>query len=332
MKHLHFSLILFACLAVIAVVASAQDAATKKVHTENKDNWNQFRGPNGNGKSLRTNLPLEFNETNNIRWKTPIHDRGWSSPVVWGKQIWMTTGREDGTQLFAICVDLESGEIIHDIKVFDVADPQLELPDMNSHATPTPIIEEGRVYVHFGTYGTACLDTKSGKKLWERRDLNCDHRVRAGSSPIIDGDSLFLAFDGVDVQFIVALDKKTGSTLWKRDRGDAAMLRPEGIADAEEAAIDGKNDNKKAFATPTIIEYEGKQQLISPAAGVTYSYDPKSGEELWRVHHPRRGWDSSCRPIFEHGLVYLTTGIARHLLAVKPSGSGDVTETHVAWT
>ncbi|GIS63174.1 MAG: hypothetical protein CM1200mP2_53990 [Planctomycetaceae bacterium] len=139
-------------------------------------------------------------------------------PVVWGKQVWLTTAREDGRKLFALCVDLQSGKIVHDIKVFDVARPQSAYSYLNTHATPTPVIEAGRIYVHFGSYGTACLDTNSGKKIWERRDLHCDHRVRPGSSPIVDQESLFVAFDGVDKQFFVALDKKTGKTRWLRDR------------------------------------------------------------------------------------------------------------------
>ena len=311
---------------------------TEGHHPANEKYWNQFRGPNGDGKALATNLPVEFSETKNIRWKTPIHDKGWSSPVVWGDQIWLTTALEDGRELFAICVDLNSGEIIHDIKVFDVAQPQLEYADLNTHATPTPIVEDGRVYVHFGTYGTACLDTKSGEKLWERRALNCDHRVRPASSPIIDGDSLFLTFDGVDVQFIAALDKNTGKTLWLQNRvaglDMAAMLKAEGFSDddIEETKKEKPNDNRKSYATPTIIEYQGKKQLISPAAEVTFSYAPNTGEELWRVRHPNMGFNVACRPIFEHGLVYFTTGVAKRLLAVRPSGTGDVTDTHIAWS
>ena len=333
--------LLCAMLVLPLGIASGQDAVTKasgtkKVHVEDKDYWNQFRGPNGDGKSLAKNLPVEFSETKNVRWKTPIHSKGWSSPVVWGNQIWLTTGREDGSELFAICVDLESGEIIHDIKVFDVADPQKEYGGHNSHTTPTPVVEDGRVYVHFGTYGTACLDTKSGKKLWERRDLNCDHRVRPASSPIIDGDSLFLHFDGVDAQFVVALDKETGKTLWVRNRevesDFAATLRAGGVTDVDKVMKEKPNDHRKSYATPTIIEYQGHRQLISPAAEVTFSYDPKTGEELWRVRHEGWGWNAACRPIFEHGLVYFTTGFSKHLLAVRPSGTGDVTETHVAWS
>jgi outer membrane protein assembly factor BamB len=310
---------------------SAQDEA-KEVY------WNQFRGPNGDGKSVATDLPSEFSETQNIRWKTAIHDKGWSSPVIWSDQIWLTTGREDGTELFAICVDKNSGKIIHDIKVFDVVQPQLEYSDLNSHATPTPIVEKDRVYVHFGTYGTACIDTKSGEQLWERRDLNTDHRVRPASSPIISGDSLFLTFDGVDTQFVAALNKHTGDTLWLRNRDVdsdmAAMLKAEGFSDAdiEETQKEKPNDNKKSYATPTIIKYQGKLQLISPAAGATISYDPRTGDELWRIRHRSMGFNVACRPIFAHNLVYFTTGVARQLLAIRPSGTGDVTDTHVAWS
>ena len=160
--------LLIAAVLVLSYAHSAQDEIAKNY-------WNQFRGPNGDGKATATDLPTQFSETENVRWKIPIHDKGYSSPVVWDNQIWLTTGTEDGAELFAICVDKDSGEIIHDIKVFDVVQPQSEYPDLNSHASPTPVIEDGRIYVHFGTYGTACLDTKTGEKLWEHRDLNCDH-------------------------------------------------------------------------------------------------------------------------------------------------------------
>ena len=157
-------------------------------------------------------------------------------------------------RVFAVCVDLETGKIEHDIKVFDVANPQTEYNNLNTHATPTPIIEEGRIYVHFGSYGTACLDTKTGKKLWKRRDLNCDHRVRAASCPIIDGGLLFLTYDGVDQQFVAALEKKTGETRWLTKRTYKSGLVP---------TKDKPNDNRKSYATPTIIEHDGKKQLLA---------------------------------------------------------------------
>ena len=280
-------------------------------------------------------LPVEFSETKNVRWKTVIHGKGYSSPVVWGNQVWLTTAREDGRELFALCVDLKSGKIIHDIKVFGVAKPQSAYSYLNSHATPTPVIEAGRIYVHFGSYGTACLDTTNGKKLWERRDFHCDHRVRPGSSPIVDSESLFVAFDGVDKQFFVALDKKTGKTRWLRDRNVKsdwdATLRARGI-DPRDVKKEKPGDNKKSYATAKLIELDGRSQLIAPAAEATISYDPVTGKELWRVHH-LGGFNVACRPLFDHGLVYLfTSGLTGHFLAVRPTGSGDVTDTHVAWS
>ena len=320
-------------LILVGVLVSACALYAQNGTTE--DYWNQFRGPNGDGKATTTDLPIEFSETKNVRWKTSIHDKGYSSPVVWGNQIWVTTAREDGRELFAICVDLESGDILHDIKVFDVAEPQLEHGDLNSHASPTPIVEEGRIYVHYGTYGTACLAPKTGDKLWERRDLNCDHRVRPASSPIIDEGTLFLTFDGVDVQFIAALDKHTGDTLWlqhrKVDSNFEDVLKAKGVKDIEETKKEKPNDNRKSYATPTIITFQGKKQLVSPAAEVTISYDPQTGDELWRVRHEGWGWNVACRPIFAHNLVYFTTGVEKLLLAVDPSGTGDVTDSHIVW-
>ncbi len=217
-----------------------------------------------------------------------------------------------------------------------MAKPQAEWGVQNTHATPTPIIEEGRIYAHFGSYGTAALDTETGEKLWERRDLNCDHRVRPASSPIIDGDSLFLNYDGVDAQFVAALDKRTGATLWLQNRAVesdfVAKLKAQGVKDVDKVLKRKPSDNRKSYATSAIIEHEGRRQLISPGAEVTFSYDPETGEELWRVVHEGWGWNVACRPIYQDGLVYLTQGNSRRLVAVRPSGSGDVTATHIAWS
>jgi outer membrane protein assembly factor BamB len=293
-------------LMVIAFLASAAPAG---------DNWPQFHGPRGDCRSDATGLPTKWSEKENVVWKTPIHDKGWSSPVVWDKQIWMTTAREDGKEMFAVCVDRDTGKILHDIKVFDVEKPAFCIA-FNSYASPTPVIEEGRVYVHFGTYGTACLESATGKKLWERRDLNCNHHRGPGSSPILYEDLLIVHFDGFDVQYVVALNKKTGATAWKKDRN-----------------IDYKNtdgDIKKAYATPTLITVNGKPQLISPAAMATIAYDPKTGDELWKVY--QGGMNVAQPPQHGDGKVYLCTGDGGDkLLAVRPDGSGDVTKSHVEW-
>jgi len=279
------------------------------------DNWPQYRGPAGNGHAEARGLPLTWSEKENVVWKTAIHDKGWASPVIWGQQIWLTTGREDGKELFAVCVDRDSGKILHDIKVFDVAKPAF-CHAFNSPASPTPVIEEGRIYVHFGSTGTACLDTATGKILWERRDFPCDHWRGPASSPILVDGLVILTFDGYDQQYLAALDKKTGKTVWKKDRGIKYPPRTDG-------------DLKKAYSTPQVFEIKGKQQLISPSAEATVAYDPATGDELWRVHHG--GMNGAARPLLGQGRLFLTSGHNGKLLAVRPDGSGDVTPTHVDW-
>lgn len=292
-------LIAAALLAGLPAAATGQAAATDPADPAR--HWNQFRGPSGDGHSPATGVPVTFSATS-LRWKTAIHDEGWSSPVVWGDQVWVTTAREDGTQVFAVAVDLATGEVVHDIKVFDVAEPQVAWDGHNTHATPTPLIEAGRVYVHFGAYGTAALDTRTGEKLWERRDLKTDHRVRPASSPVDSGNALFLAYDGVDRQFAAALDKRNGKTIWLRNREIATdfaeKLRAFGVEDIEGALAAKPNDNRKAYATSTVIEHEGRRQLVSPAAEVTFAYDPETGEELWRVVHEGWGWNVASRPVY----------------------------------
>ncbi|MHC4271612.1 MAG: PQQ-binding-like beta-propeller repeat protein, partial [Planctomycetota bacterium] len=177
------------------------------------ENWPEFRGPNKDGHSKATELPLTWSETENIKWKVPMHGRGWSTPVVWGEKIWMTTAGEKGEQMFAVCVSLNTGEVLHDIKIFDNENPP-GISSMNSYASPSPLIEEGRVYVHFGTFGTACLDTTTAEVLWQRRDLNCDHEEGPGSSPVMFGELMILTLDGGDVQYLAALNKNTGETVW----------------------------------------------------------------------------------------------------------------------
>src|SRR5205085_5300703 len=146
-----------------------------------------------------------------------IPGKAWSSPVIWDRQIWMTNAPEDGKQLSAVCVDRDSGKIVHDLQVFDNPKPAFCIP-FNSYASSTPVIEDGRLYVHFGSAGTACLDTTSGKVLWSRRDLPCDHHRSPGSSPIVYKDMLLLTFDGFDHQYVAGLDKNSGRTVWKAER------------------------------------------------------------------------------------------------------------------
>ncbi|MEO6235812.1 MAG: PQQ-binding-like beta-propeller repeat protein [Vicinamibacterales bacterium] len=286
--------------------------------------WPQFRGPDGNGVSPATGVPVTWSETENVRWKTAIHGRAWSSPVVLGRQVWMTTATPDGKELFAIALDKDSGKIIHDLKVFDVAVPQFA-HSFNTYASPTPVIEAGRIYVTFGSPGTAAIDTATGKVLWQRRDLECNHFRGAGSSPVLFGNLLFMHFDGSDVQYVVALDKRTGKTIWKTDRSvDFADLDPTGKPKAD-------GDFRKAFATPQIVMAGGTPVLVSIGSMATYGYEPQTGKELWRIEE-KGNFSGSTRPVAGHGLVYFPTGFnTGQVLAVRPDGTGNVTGTHVVW-
>ncbi|MGL4554947.1 MAG: PQQ-binding-like beta-propeller repeat protein, partial [Gemmataceae bacterium] len=155
------------------------------------DTWPQFRGPGGTGVSKATGVPTTFDDGTNVVWKTPVHDKGWSSPVVLGKNVWLTTAKEDGTAQYAVAVDRETGKVTHDVKVFDTPKPPyFFIKDYNSHASPTPAVEPGRVYAHFGSSGTACLDADTGKVLWTNRDLPCNHWRAPGSSPVLSGELL----------------------------------------------------------------------------------------------------------------------------------------------
>lgn len=279
------------------------------------ENWTQFRGPGGDGLTLEAGLPLTWSESQHVQWKTAIHGKGWSSPVIWDDQVWMTTAPPDGKRLYAICVDRTSGRILHDIQIFEIAEPQFCI-EMNSYASPTPVIEAGRVYVHFGAHGTAALDTGTGKVLWTRQDLPCDHFRGPASSPILYGELMVVAFDGADYQYVVAFDKQTGQTVWRRDRN------------IEYGTDNG--DMKKGYGTGKVIDVAGQPQLVYPSAGATIAYEPASGQELWRVNH---GGMNACNPpLFGHGLLFLNTAAGGFkLFAMRPAGRGDLTKTNVVW-
>ena len=298
------------CILLLITVASC-------LVIEANEQWSQFRGHFGNGIIKSTSAPINWSENRNIDWKTPIHDRGWSSPVIWNDQIWMTTATKEGNKMYAICVNKLSGKIEHDIHVFDVKSPQA-ITNENTYASPTPVVEEGRVYAHFGTYGTVCISTKDGQILWKRRDLNCDHEIGAGpaSSPFIYNNFLIFNVDGRDVQYVIALNKETGETAWKTNRS----------VDFSDVQI----NQRKAYGTPFIIPRGNTNQMVSIGAKGVYSYDPENGKELWKAEH--RGWSIAPRPVYGEGLVFTMIDRDRpEMWAIDPSGSGDITETHIEW-
>jgi outer membrane protein assembly factor BamB len=303
MRATHFRSWHLATLAVMASAVGVQAA-----------DWNQFRGPAGDGRADSRSLPTEWSETKNVRWKTPIPGKAWASPVVADGRIWLANATEDGRRLSAVCVDAATGRILHDLTLFEIAQPAFCHP-YNSYASPTPLVADGKVILHFGSAGTACLDAATGEILWKRADLPCDHFRGPGSSPIPWGDLLFVNFDGADRQYVVALDRATGRTKWQTDRD-----------------IDYRSDNgdmKKAYGTPAVLEHAGRAELVSPAAVATVAYDPATGRELWKVYHG--GYNAAARPLVAGGLVIVTTAGGDNVVAIRPGGSGDVTQTHVAW-
>ena len=254
-------------------------------------------------------LPLRWSENENVTWKTSIPGEGWSSPVVEGGRIWLTTSLDDGRKLVALAIDLDTGAIVHRQRVFEVPEPQPKNA-LNSYASPTVAFEEGRAYVHFGTYGTACLDSESGDVVWQRDDLHCDHMQGPGSSPILWRGLLIFHMDGGDVQFVIALDKDTGETRWRTDRSPT-------LADLDP-------DLRKAYSTPILIEREGRELLVSTGARETTFYDPETGTARYLVEHG--GFSQSSRPVAGGGLVFLNTGYNRaQLVAVRATAdAGEI--------
>ncbi len=310
-------------LAVLALAAPATRA-----------DWPEFRGPSGDGhvtESRDTPLPLTWSETENVRWKTSIHDRGWSTPVVMGGQIWLTTATEDGHDFSVLCVDADTGKVLHDRKVFHCELPEPLGNNTNCYAAPSSAIEPGRVYVHFGSYGTACLDTTTGEVLWQRDDLRCRHYRGPSSSVVLFQDFVILTFDGVDLQYTVALDKHSGKTIWKTDRDVQWNDQDVTGKSARETQLILDGDRRKAHSTPLIFsDAAGRPQMLSVGAKAAFAYDPRTGHDLWRVHFD--DFSAAPRPLYKNGIAYLVTGLTHpELWAVRTDASGDVTDTQVLW-
>ena len=282
--------------------------------------WPQWRGPGGQGHAAPdAHPPTQWSETEGVLWRTPIPGRGWSSPVIDGKRIWMTTAHEtpakpedvkrrlaantadqplvllEKVDLHAVCVDRDSGRILHDIRLFSEREPQW-VHELNSYASPTPVLESGRAYFHFGTFGTACVDTRSGRMVWTNTSLRIMHENGPGSSPILWKNRLIFHLDGSDDQSIVALDKATGRVAWRTPRSGEMAGNPQ---------------LKKSYATPAIVTLDGREQLLSQGADWLYAYDPGTGRELWKIRYGQLGFSLSARAVFGGGMAYLSTGFMK---------------------
>ncbi|MEY3176395.1 MAG: hypothetical protein RLZZ436_4309 [Planctomycetota bacterium] len=305
-----------------------------------EDEWPQFRGPDGQGHASGANLPVKWSETENVAWKTPIPGEGHSSPVISGRQIWLTTAiveplteeemkqrlssikNPQGLQLagtlrlLAICVDRETGAVQHTVTLFSVDTPEPRHA-LNSYASPTPVIAGGNVYFHFGTYGTAAVNRETAEVLWKNDTLKLDHQNGPGSSPIVWKDLLIVHLDGTNTQSIAALHTRTGEVVWQTKRSGEMDPTPE---------------LQKAYGTPLLVEVSDRPLLISPAANWVYGYDARTGEEIWKASYGKLGFSTVPRPVVRGDTVYVATSyMASRLLAVKFTGTGDVTASHISW-
>ncbi len=293
-----------ACLALVSLLGSLQ-----LLHAAN---WPEFRGSR-QGHAPEASPPLTWSPEENIRWKTPIPGKAWSSPIAVGDAAYITTAVEtdDRISLRAMALDLEEGAIRWDTEIF-LRDASYT-HQKNSHASPTPIYEDGRLYAHFGHLGTACLDATTGEVIWTQESLGYSPVHGNGSSPIIVGPRLIYSADGETDPSLIALNKLDGTVSWVTRR-EVDVRRP------------------FSFCTPLFIEAAGRGQVISPCSGAVISYDPETGEEIWRARYGE-GFSVTPRPVFAHGMIYASSGFMRAIAyAIRPDGTGDVTGSHIAWT
>ncbi|NQV32193.1 MAG: PQQ-like beta-propeller repeat protein [Phycisphaeraceae bacterium] len=292
--------------------------------------WPAFRGPLGTGMvpassdRASATLPLHWSETQNLKWKVPVPHSGFSTPVVMDGRVWLTTATLEGHDSFVLCVDADTGEVLLNTRLFHADDPEPLGNKVNGYASPSPVVEAGRVYVSFGSYGTACVDSKTFDVLWSHKDLPCRHYRGPGSSPILFKNLLILTMDGVDRQYVAALNKMTGKVVWKTDR----------TVDYKDLDVTGnprrEGDFRKAYATPLIVTVQGKTQMISAGSKAVYGYDPLTGQELWTLPHD--DYSSSASPVFGDGLAYVLTGFGKaELFAMPVHGKGSLLEETIVW-
>jgi outer membrane protein assembly factor BamB len=298
--------------------ALAATAALCFVTSLHADDWPEFRGPTGQGLVPSGSLPTEWDPTKNVAWKQEVPGKGWSSPVVVNGRVYLTTAvpvKDTATKdlsLEALCLDARTGKSVWETKVFQQDGAKAPpIQPKNSHASPTPLVSGDRLYVHFGHMGTGCLDL-DGNVVWRNDTIKYSPVHGNGGTPIVVDDLLIFSCDGGDKRFVVALDRATGRVRWQTDR-DVNVAR------------------KFSFSTPLLITVNGQKQVISPGSNVVSALDPATGKEIWRVRY--NGYSVIPRPVYGHGLVFIATGYeAPTVMAIRPDGRGDVTDTHVAWT
>ena len=302
--------------ALLGLLATASLAAAPGLCAA--EGWPDFRGPSGQGHSATAGLPTSFSPSDHVRWKVALPGKGWSTPIIDDGRVFLTTAVPSGEtppakqSLRALCLDAATGKTLWDRELFSKDMTTAKSHTKNSFASPSCITDGRHVFFHFGPDGTAAVD-RDGTTVWSNDSLGYDPQHGAGSSPIFVGNLLVFTGDGVADPFIAALDRGTGALAWK-------TARPE------------MPDPKWSFCTPLLVDADGRRQVVSPAGHMVCSYDAETGRELWRVRYPNK-WSVVPRPIFSHGFVFVCTGYdgPAELLAIKPDGDGDVTDSHVVW-
>jgi outer membrane protein assembly factor BamB len=278
--------------------------------------WPEFRGPTHQGRAESTNLPIEWSPEQNVAWKIDVPGEGWSSPVVVDGQIYLSAAvaqAEDPAKNYLLGVlafDAKTGRELWKQPIFEQDASAPGIHSKNSHASPTPLVYDGSLWVHFGHMGTARLNTQ-GKVIWKQLPVPYKPVHGNGGSPVLADGKLIFSVDGANERCVVALDAATGNEVWKTDR---------------------PGDPRKGFAfcTPLVIEVDGRQLVVSPGAGTIDALDVQTGDLIWTVNHG--GYSVIPRPVFANGLVYVSTSYdSPEVLAIDPTGSGDVTDTHVRW-
>ena len=286
--------------------------------------WPQFRGPDGQGHSDQRGVPIHWSEEKNVAWKSAVPGKGWSSPVIAGNQIWMTSAEAGGKSLRAICFDKSSGQLLHNVEVLQPGEPGPR-HKLNGFASPTPVVDGKHVYVHFGPRGTVCLDT-AGKIIWKNTKLKYNAFQGAASSPILQGELLILTCDGTDKQFLAALDKRTGKTKWRQPRAHL-----EAAARKDAASPPARRIAQMAYSTPLVQSIRGAWQLVSTGADHVAAYDLTTGKEIWWM--PYDGFSLVCRPSYGNGLFYVVGSVSQNhfcVYAVRP-GKGKLREDQIVW-
>jgi outer membrane protein assembly factor BamB len=272
------------------------------------EDWPGWRGPRGDGTSGETGLPVRWSAGENVHWKAPVPGVGHSSPAVWGDRVFVTTCRDETKERLLLCYDRRDGKLLWERVV--VTAPLEQKHKFNSHASATPATDGAHVWVSF--FATpkavaACYDV-DGNKVWEKSPGEFHSVHGYCSPPVLYKDMVILNEDQDDPSaFLVALDKATGAERWRVERP--------GI---------------RSYCPPLIVAAAGRPQMVMSGANHVTSYDPDNGKQLWDIDGPTEQFVASF--VFHDGLFFMTGGFPeRHVLAIRPDGAGDVTQTHIAW-